>query len=96
MMTHGNKIIVHQLPEPYPPAGHWIAESPAVLAKWRSHLTIGHLHDTQTNHCPIHLLDRTRLQRDIGPRDDGFICNEKGEFCSVVICKNTNIPCQAN
>lgn len=79
MQTH-SKVVVHQLPEAYPPAGHWVAESASVHAKWYAHLKSGKLHDKHTRRCPIHLLDYTRLQRDIGPLENAYIVDETGVY----------------
>lgn len=78
---HANHLIVAPYwITPYPPAGHWIAETQSIHNKWLCHLTNPGCkkHDKCIPDLPIHILIPEELMRDIGPDEDAYIVDENG------------------
>jgi hypothetical protein len=78
-----HKVVAPLRTMPYPPAGHWIADTQSAHDRWYDHLTFGKLHDSRNgkDHMPIHILDYQKLTKDIGPHDDAYIVDENGGLC---------------
>ncbi len=78
-------IIAPHRKVPYPPTGHWIADTQSVGDKWHNHLAFGKLHDKRMPCLPIHILDREQLTKDVGPDQHAYIVDPNCKLY-ILIC----------
>ncbi|KAF8315567.1 hypothetical protein F5887DRAFT_1072859 [Amanita rubescens] len=81
-------IYIPRLHDPYPPRGHWVADSQLIRSCWEYELQCGRLHDKRTGRHPMHIIDYTRLAINVLPGQDVFIYDAATRALICVVVRN--------
>jgi len=81
-------IYIPRLHDPYPPRGHWVADSQLIRSCWEYELQCVRLHDKRTGRHPMHIIDYTRLAINVLPGQDVFIYDAATRALICVVVRN--------
>ena len=84
-------IYINRRSKPYPPARHWVVESPEIDARWRQHITEGKQFDLRYTRHPIgSVVNPSNLLYDVKP-DESLIIRNKANGSEYLLCNSISL-----